>query len=201
MPRVRAELQASHQATLALATRQGLNPKTVAKWRKRTVTAARPVGPSRPRGTVLSETEEATVVAFRRRSLLPLDDVLVCLRATVPKLARSARHRCLVRHGIFCLPQGEEEKASKRKPCAETMIGYVHLGVGELHLADGKLLMLLAIARAAKFTHLAVLDATTIDHSAVDPSPQARAPSSARGAWCSPTRPSTAAAIRRSRRS
>jgi hypothetical protein len=35
-PRVRAELQASQEATRALAARYGLNEKTVAKWRKRT---------------------------------------------------------------------------------------------------------------------------------------------------------------------
>jgi hypothetical protein len=32
--------------------------------------------PSRPRGSVLTEAEEAIVVEFRRRTLLPLDDVL-----------------------------------------------------------------------------------------------------------------------------
>lgn len=38
-PRVRAERQASQEATRILATRYGLNPKTVAKWRGRTTTA------------------------------------------------------------------------------------------------------------------------------------------------------------------
>src|SRR3712207_2439023 len=50
-----------------------------------------------------------TVVEFRRRTLLPLDDVLGCLRDTIPKLTRSALHRCLVRHGISRLPRGEEK--------------------------------------------------------------------------------------------
>ncbi len=77
-PRVRAELQASQEATRALAARYGLNPKTVAKWRGRGTTADQPMGPSRPSSTVLSETEEAIVVEFRRRTLLPLDDVLGC---------------------------------------------------------------------------------------------------------------------------
>ena len=35
MPRVRAELQTSQEATRRLAARYGLNPKTVAKWRDR----------------------------------------------------------------------------------------------------------------------------------------------------------------------
>ena len=113
-PRVRAELQRSQATTRRLAARHGLNPKTVAKWRKRTTTADRPMGPARPRSTVLTEAEEAIVVEFRRRTLLPLDDALGCLRETIPGLSRSALHRCLQRHGIPRLPQGDE-KASKRR--------------------------------------------------------------------------------------
>src|SRR5215208_5898471 len=143
-PRVRAELQASQEATRVLAVRYGLNPKTVTKWRKRTTTADQPMGPSRPRSTVLTEAEEAIVVEFRRRTLLPLDDVLGCLRASIPTLTRSALHRCLVRHGISRLPK-TEEKTSKRKRFAETKIGYVHIDPCELRLAEGKLHMFLAI--------------------------------------------------------
>src|ERR671920_776456 len=113
-PRVRAELQAAQEATRALAARYGLNPKTVAKWRRRTTTADQPMGPRRPRSSVLTEVEEAVVVEFRRRTLLPLDDVLGCLREAIPALSRSALHRCLQRHGISRLPQGEE-KTSKRQ--------------------------------------------------------------------------------------
>ncbi|MET3524503.1 hypothetical protein ABID25_006374 [Mesorhizobium abyssinicae] len=46
----------------------------------------------------------AIVVAFRQKTLLPLDDVLGCLRDTIPNLSRSALHRCLQRHGISRLP-------------------------------------------------------------------------------------------------
>jgi transposase InsO family protein len=159
-PRVRAELQASKEGCRTLAARYGLNPKTVAKWRGRSSTADARMGPSQPRSTVLTEAEEAMVVEFRRRTLLPLDDVLGCLRDTIPKLSRSALHRCLARHGISRLPQGEE-KASKRKSFAETTIGYVHIDVCELRLADGKLFMFLAIDRVSKFTHVAFLSANT----------------------------------------
>src|SRR5215203_2351002 len=94
--RVRAELQASKEATRALAAQYGLNPKTVAKWRKRTTTA-QPMGPTRPHSTVLSDVEEAVVVAFRRRTLLPLDDGLGCLRESFGILSRSALHRSMPR--------------------------------------------------------------------------------------------------------
>ena len=80
-PRVRAELQASQESTRALAARYGLNSKTVAKWRRRSFTADAPMGPSDPRSTVLTAVEEAMIVEFRRRTLLPLDDVLGCLQS------------------------------------------------------------------------------------------------------------------------
>ena len=47
--------------------------------RARTTTCDAPMGRSRQRSTVLTETEEAVVIEFRRRTLLPLDDVLGCL--------------------------------------------------------------------------------------------------------------------------
>src|SRR5687767_16008494 len=73
-----------------LAARYSLNPKTVAKWRGRTTTADAPMGPSDPRSTVLTPVEEAMIVEFRRRTLLPLDDVLGCLRHTIPRLDRKS---------------------------------------------------------------------------------------------------------------
>jgi transposase InsO family protein len=159
-PRIRAELQASQEATRVLAARYSLNEKTVAKWRKRTTTTDQPMGPNRPRSTVLTEVEEAIIVEFRRRTLLPLDDVLGCLRESVPTLTRSALHRCLVRHGISRLPK-DNANASKRGRFAETRIGYVPMDHCELRLAEGKLHMFLAIDRVSKFTHVAFFDAAT----------------------------------------
>ena len=104
-PRLRAELQASQESTRTLAKRHCLNPKTVAKWRKRTSTVDAPMGPRIPFSTILTEVEEAMVVEFRRRTLLPLDDVLGGLREAIPKLTRSALHRCLQRYGISRLPE------------------------------------------------------------------------------------------------
>jgi hypothetical protein len=152
--------QASQASTRSLAAGYGLNPETVAKWRSRTGTADAAMGPRQPRSSVLTEVEEAIVVEFRRRTLLPLDDVLGCLRGTIPTLSRSALHRCLLRHGISRVPQAEE-KASKRKRFAETVIGYVHIDVCELRLAEGKLFTFLAIDRVSKFVHVAFLDANT----------------------------------------
>ena len=159
-PRVRAELQASQDTTRALAVRYGLNEKTVAKWRRRTTTADAPMGPRQPRSSKLSEVEEAAVVELRRRALLPLDDMLGCLRERMPQLSRSALHRCLVRHGISRLPRSQD-KACRRGRFPDTPLGYVHIDSSELRLAQGKLHMFLAIDRVTKFTHVAFFEAAT----------------------------------------
>jgi hypothetical protein len=59
----------------ALARRHGINPKTVAKWKKRGSTADRRTGPTVPKSTVLSVEQEAIIVAFRKHTLLPLGDL------------------------------------------------------------------------------------------------------------------------------
>ena len=55
----------------ALAECHGINRKTVAKWRKRATVEDVPMGPKQPCSTVLTPEEEATIVAFRRHTLLP----------------------------------------------------------------------------------------------------------------------------------
>ncbi len=60
----------------ALARRHGISTGTVQKWRKRTTVRDAAVGPKAPRSTVLTPEEEACAVAFRRHTLLPLDDCL-----------------------------------------------------------------------------------------------------------------------------
>ena len=103
-PCVQAEFQASQESTPALAARYGLNPKIVRKWRNRATTADAPIGPKTPKSMVLTPAEEAIVVAFRQKTLLPLDDVLGCLKDTIPNLSCSALHRCPQRHGISGCP-------------------------------------------------------------------------------------------------
>jgi hypothetical protein len=75
-PRVQAARQASQEATRVVARRYGLNPKTVVTWRERMITADAPMRPGARRSSVLMEDEKRGAVAFRRRTLLPLDDLL-----------------------------------------------------------------------------------------------------------------------------
>jgi transposase-like protein len=73
---VRRAIQHSQESLRTLAKRYGINPKTVVKWRKRCSQADLPTGPKEPKSTVLTIEDEAIIVAFRRHTLLPLDDCL-----------------------------------------------------------------------------------------------------------------------------
>ena len=147
---VRRAIQHSEESLRALAKRHGVNPKTIAKWRKRKTTADLPTGPKDPRSSSLTIEEEAVVVAFRRHTLLPLDDCLYALQATIPHLTRSSLHRCLQRHGISRLPEVDGDKPARRK-FKSYPIGYFHIDIAEVQTAEGKLRLFVAIDRTSKF--------------------------------------------------
>ncbi len=147
---IRRAIQHSQESLRALSRRYGINPKTVSKWKSRAAVADQRTGPKDPRSTVLSPEEEAIVVAFRRHTLLPLDDCLYALQATIPLLTRSSLHRCLQRHGISRLPEVESEQPSKRKFKAYP-IGYFHIDIAEVRTEEGRLYLLVAIDRTSKF--------------------------------------------------
>ena len=108
-------IQRSEESVRALTRRHGISPTTVQKWRKRTHAADARMGPKAIHSTVLNTEEEAMVVTFRRHTLLPLDDCLYALQASIPHLTRSSLHRCLQRHGISRLPDRTGDKPAKQK--------------------------------------------------------------------------------------
>ena len=147
---VRRAIQHSQASLRALAKRYGINQKTVAKWKGRTSVADVPTGPKNPTSTVLTIEEEAVIVAFRKHTLLPLDDCLYALQPTIPSLTRSSLHRCLQRHGISRLPEVEGETIAKTK-FKSYPIGFFHIDLAEVRTAEGRLYMFVAIDRTSKF--------------------------------------------------
>ena len=147
---IRRAIQNSQASLRALSKRYGINQKTVAKWKKRISVADLPTGPKEPKSTVLSSEEEAIIVAFRKHTLLPLDDCLYSLQATIPHLTRSSLHRCLQRHDMSRLPEVEGDKQPKKK-FKSYPIGYFHIDIAEVQTAEGKLYLFVAIDRTSKF--------------------------------------------------
>ena len=157
---VRRAIQHSQESLRALARRYGINPKTVAKWKRRTSVTDLPTAPKEPRSTVLSVEHEAIIVAFRRHTLLPLDDCLYALQATIPHLTRSSLHRCLQRYGIGRLPQLEGDKPAK-KAFKAYPIGFFHIDIAEVQSAEGKLYLFVAIDRTSKFAFVQLVEKAT----------------------------------------
>ena len=147
---IRRAIQDSQESLRFLAARYGINPKTVHKWKKRETVEDRRTGPKEPRSTVLSPDEEAVIIAFRRHTLLPLDDCLYALQPTIPHLTRSSLHRCLQRHGISRLPDVQGDKPARKK-FKSYPIGYFHVDIAEVRTAEGKLYLFVAIDRTSKF--------------------------------------------------
>jgi transposase InsO family protein len=157
---VRAAIQRSKAPIAEIAEKHGVNRKTVMKWRKRTSVADAPMGPKDPRSTVLTPEEEAIAVAFRRHTLLPLDDCLYALQATIPHLTRSSLHRLFQRHDISRLPDIEGEKASRKK-FKSYPPGFFHIDIAEVRTEQGKLHLFVAIDRTTKFAFVELHEKAT----------------------------------------
>jgi transposase-like protein len=158
---VRTAIQRSKAPLKELAAQYGLNHKTVAKWRKRAFVHDAAMGPRMPRSTVLSAEEEALVIAFRKHTLLALDDCLYALQATIPRLTRSSLHRCFKRHGISRLPEIAGEKPA-RQPFKAYPIGYFHIDIAEVRTEEGKQHLFVAVDRTSKFAFAQLHEAANV---------------------------------------
>lgn len=157
---VRRAIQHSQESLIALSERYDINPKTVHKWRKRSWVEDARMGP-RPRSSILSAEQEAIVVAFRKHTLLPLDDCLYALQATIPQLTRSSLHRCFLRHGINRLPDLDRHRSAPKKRFKAYPIGYFHIDLTEVRTEEGKLYLFVAIDRTSKFAFVRLVKRAT----------------------------------------
>ncbi|GJD81666.1 IS481 family transposase [Methylobacterium gregans] len=154
---VRRAIQLRQESVRAAAKRYGVSPTTIQKWRDRETTADAAMGPKEPRSTTLTPEEEAIVVAFRRHTLLPLDDCLYGLQPTIVHLTRSSLHRCLQRHGISRLPEIEGDKPEKKR-FKQYPIGYFHIDIAQVSTEEGKLYLFVAIDRTSKFAFVRLVE-------------------------------------------
>ncbi len=150
---VRRDIQNSQWSLIKAGKRFKVNSKTIAKWRKRDFVDDAPMGPKVIKSTVLTQAEEEAIVAFRKMTELPLDDVLYSLQKSIPHLTRSSLHRCLKRHGCSVLPQKPAKAASEKKPFKPYPMGYFHVDIAEVRTAEGKLYLYVAVDRTSKFAY------------------------------------------------
>lgn len=110
------------------------------------------MGPGNPHSTSMTPLQEAAAVAFRQKTLLPLDDCLHALQRTIPSLTRSSLHRLYQRHGISQLPR-PTEPCREKKPFRRYPLGYLHIDITEARTTEGKACLFVAIDRTTKFVH------------------------------------------------
>lgn len=110
------------------------------------------MSPRQPHSTVLTAEQETVIVAFRRQTLLPLDDCLYALQPNIPNLTRSGLHRCLQRHGISRLPDVGEKPAKKK--FKQYPIGYFHIHIAKVCTEQGRLYLFVAIDYTSKFAYV-----------------------------------------------
>ncbi|WP_341754885.1 transposase [Candidatus Tisiphia endosymbiont of Dioctria rufipes] len=79
-------------------------------------------------------------IAFRKHTLLSLDDCLYALQVSIPKLTRSSLHRLLQRHNVSRLPEVKGDNKTKKK-FKLYPIGYFHIDIAEVKTEEGKLII------------------------------------------------------------
>lgn len=143
----RKAIRESPESLQVLAKQYGINPKTVAKWKKRASSDDLRPGPKAARSGKLKAEEEGIIVRFREHTLLPLDDCLYALQAQIPHLTRSSLHRCLQRHGISRLAE-TTGAADERAP---PPLGWLHIDTSVVYSGDGSHHLFNAIDQSSKF--------------------------------------------------
>ena len=106
--------------------------------------------PRTPAPACSAPSREAAAVAFRRHTLLPLDDCLDARQPSLPHLTRSSLHRGLQRHGMSRWPGTADAQVTKKRFKTHP-IGYLHIDIAEVRTADGRLSLLVAVDRTSKF--------------------------------------------------
>lgn len=110
---------------------------------------------------MLTVEQEAIIVAFRKLTLLPLDDCLYAPQPSIPSLTRSSSmHRCLQRHDISRLPDVAGDKPQKKR-FKSYPIGYFHIDIAEVQTEEGKLYLFVAIDRTSKYAYAELHDRAT----------------------------------------
>ncbi|GIV41221.1 MAG: IS481 family transposase [Vicingaceae bacterium] len=162
--RIRKEIQASMESIKKLAEKYNINVKTVRKWKNRDFVEDLKCGKKKGQGSVLEGIAEQIVVEVRRKTLLPLDDLLLVLKPVIPELTRSNLHRCLQRHKVSrikdLLPQ-DEQKQRKTKKFKEYKPGYLHIDTSEIRISKKRYYLFVAIDRATRYAYVEVYDNKT----------------------------------------
>ena len=135
----RRQIQRSPESDRALARKHRLNPKTIAKWRRRDGVDDAPMGPKTARLSALSPIEEALVVAVRQLTWASLDILLPRLQTSLPYINRTSLYLAWKKWGVSRTPRTlpRPDFPFARHPDAEAPdVEDFQLRVVRLHVED-----------------------------------------------------------------
>ena len=160
---IRSEINGSKLTNKELADKYNISTVTVSKWKNRYRYSLEDKS-SRPK-TIhysLSALETSIIIALRKLTWLPLDEITELVFPDEPYSKRSAIYRLFVREGINKKPQQVRDKAKKFK---EYEPGFIHIDVTYLPKINGKIYYLfVAIDRATRLVFYKVYEAKTAEN-------------------------------------
>ena len=168
-PAIRSSIQQSSLSISELARQFNLTPNTVRKWKRRPAGDVQDAS-SKPQRmqTALPSWKEEIVVEIRKDLMLPLDDLLVCVREFIePSMSRASLLRLLKRYGVNNLSAMIKEQKQREgipdkqpyKTFKDYAPGYLHIDVKYLpQMPDEESRSYLFVARdrATRWVYMAV---------------------------------------------
>lgn len=146
---IRREIKEAKGTYKELAERFKVNWKTIQKWKKRETTSDAVMGNGRA-NSVLTADEELIICETRKKTWLPLDDVLDMLKPTIKTLTRSNLHRCLKHYGISTVPDEMSNKKRENGKFKVYEIGFLHIDITDFWLNKKRYSLFVAIDRVSK---------------------------------------------------
>lgn len=145
---IRQQIQSDLSCSVkSLAEKHNISTQTVSKWKHRGSLKDASCAPLNIT-YALSEIERSLIIAIRKSTWLPVDEIWEMLLENNPKSSRSSVYRCLVKQKINKVPQEKRDKAKKFKAYSP---GYLHIDVTYLPKFNGKKSYLfVAIDRATR---------------------------------------------------
>lgn len=143
-------IRESRSSVRTTARELGISPTTVQKWRCEEAAKSRAPALRRGRRRQLSSIEAMTLVIFRSKSQLSLDDCLHAFRPGIPHLTRSTLYRCFMRHDVHRLDslrsvESDEQRAERKS------LGNFFVAAIPLRQTVGRTYMFLAFDKCSRF--------------------------------------------------
>lgn len=149
---VRAEFRKSDCSNRQLASRYGVSPATVSKWKNRSDVGDRSSRPKKVRCSLERECQELALV-LRKRGLT-LDECLEALKQVYPQTARATLHRFYQKNELGNLRSKRKEPHKRFK---QYKPGFLHIDTFNMpKIAGRKRYCFLAVDRATRLTLLGV---------------------------------------------